>query len=102
MALVFQDATLLPWKTVAENLGYGMRVGPRARSGIADSELDERVAHYLKLTKLEGFEHYYPHPLSGGMKQRAHLARALATPPETLLMAEPSSALHSHTSYTKI
>ena len=57
-ALVFQDATLLPWDTVAENVGYGMRVGPRARSDIADSEIDDRVAHYLRLTKLEEFEFY--------------------------------------------
>jgi ABC-type nitrate/sulfonate/bicarbonate transport system ATPase subunit len=96
-AMVFQDAMLLPWKTVSGNVAYGLGVGPLARKPVPQGEIRKRVEHYLQLTGLSGFERYYPHELSGGMKQRANLARALATCPEVLLMDEPFSALDAQT-----
>jgi len=96
-AMVFQDAMLLPWKTVAANVAYGLRVGPLARKPVPPGEIRDRVEHYLRLTGLTGFERYYPHELSGGMKQRSNLARALVTHPEVLLMDEPFSALDAQT-----
>jgi ABC-type nitrate/sulfonate/bicarbonate transport system ATPase subunit len=96
-AMVFQDAMLLPWKTVAGNVAYGLAVGPLARKAVPREEIQERVEHYLQLTGLSGFERYYPHELSGGMKQRTNLARALVTHPEVLLMDEPFSALDAQT-----
>ncbi|MGH9360072.1 MAG: ABC transporter ATP-binding protein [Terriglobia bacterium] len=96
-ALVFQDATLLPWKTVSGNVAYGMEVGPRARNAVTRDEIENRVERYLRLTGLSGFEQRYPHELSGGMRQRVNLARALVTQPEVLLMDEPFSALDAQT-----
>lgn len=96
-AMVFQDAMLLPWKTVAANIAYGLAVGPLARRRAPQGEIQDRVEHYLQLTGLSGFERFYPHELSGGMKQRTNLARALVTRPEVLLMDEPFSALDAQT-----
>jgi len=96
-AVVFQDAMLLPWKTVAGNIAYGLEVGPLARKALKRAEINDRVEHYLRLTGLTSFARYYPHELSGGMRQRVNLARALATRPEVLLMDEPFSALDAQT-----
>ena len=96
-ALVFQDATLLPWKTVSGNVAYGLKVGPRARNAVSQDEIERRVERYLQITGLRGFERHYPHELSGGMRQRVNLARALVTQPEVLLMDEPFSALDAQT-----
>ncbi|MGH9356558.1 MAG: ABC transporter ATP-binding protein [Terriglobia bacterium] len=96
-ALVFQDATLLPWKTVSGNVAYGMEVGPRARNGVPRDEIETRVERCLRLTGLSSFERHYPHELSGGMRQRVNLARALVTQPGVLLMDEPFSALDAQT-----
>ena len=96
-AMVFQDPMLLPWKTVSGNIAYGMEVGPRARKAVQQGTVAKRVEDCLRLTGLSGFEGYYPHELSGGMKQRVNLARALATHPDVLLMDEPFSALDAQT-----
>jgi len=84
---VFQDGALFPWLTVAENVALALR-------SVKDvSERNKRVRSYLELVALEGIENYYPHMLSGGMRQRAEIARALAAEPNILLMDEPFSGL---------
>jgi NitT/TauT family transport system ATP-binding protein len=89
---VFQTDNLLPWRTVYANAIIGReiagQVGPTAR---------QRTIELLKLVGLEGFENYHPRQLSGGMRQRVNLARALAIDPEILLMDEPFSSLDAQT-----
>jgi NitT/TauT family transport system ATP-binding protein len=92
LAIVFQDFGLFPWKTVLGNVGYGLKVRGRPRK-----EVDEAARTYIDLVGLSGFENSYPHELSGGMQQRAGLARALAVEPDVLLMDEPFGALDAQT-----
>jgi len=91
-AMVFQEFGLLPWRTVAGNVELGLEL-----KGIGAAERAQRAAELIKLVGLNGFEGHYPHELSGGMKQRVGLARALATEPEVLLMDEPFAALDAQT-----
>lgn len=91
-AMVFQEFGLLPWRTVASNIELGLEL-----KGIPSGERRERSKELIKLVGLGGFENHYPHELSGGMKQRVGLARALATEPEVLLMDEPFAALDAQT-----
>ncbi len=92
--MVFQDYNqLFPWKTVEKNVQYPLKV-----QGIRDRALlKERSEEALKLVGLDGFQTYYPHELSGGMKQRAAIARALALRPKIILMDEPFAALDAIT-----
>ena len=87
-ALVFQDFALLPWATVLQNVGFGLRA-----RGVPKKEREETSLHYIKEVGRLGFEDKYPHQLSGGMRQRTGLARALTINSDILLMDEPFSAV---------
>ncbi len=90
--LVFQELALFPWRTVEGNVGYGLE-----ELGMPKRERLERVRQLLAMVGLEGFQDRYPHELSGGMRQRTALARALAPEPALLLMDEPLSSLDAQT-----
>ncbi|TKI04293.1 ABC transporter ATP-binding protein [Martelella alba] len=91
-AMVFQRDCLLPWKSVIDNVAYGLTL-----SGVRKREAHRRVQRYIDVAGLKGFEHAYPHQLSGGMRQRANVARAMAMDPKLLMMDEPFAALDSQT-----
>jgi NitT/TauT family transport system ATP-binding protein len=88
--LVFQELGVFPWLTVEGNIGFGL-------SKLSRSEREQRIAHYVKTVRLEVFENSYPSDLSGGMKQRLQVARALAVNPDILFLDEPFGALDSIT-----
>ena len=93
-AMVFQEDALFPWLDVHDNISYGMVLG---RQNVTAEERENRVKDLLDLVRLTSFSAYYPYQLSGGMKQRAAVARALAVRPGILMMDEPFSALDPFT-----
>lgn len=86
---VFQQPRLMPWRTVEENLRFALR----AETGRAPVDEDARVKNVLELVNLAGYEHFYPHQISGGMQHRVGIARAYIGNPGLLLMDEPFGAL---------
>jgi NitT/TauT family transport system ATP-binding protein len=91
-AMVFQEFGLLPWRTVQHNVELGLEL-----KGLSGASRRPVAQHFIEMVGLAGFESHYPHELSGGMKQRVGLARALATDPHVLLMDEPFAALDAQT-----
>jgi NitT/TauT family transport system ATP-binding protein len=90
--VVFQDYALFPWMTVQQNVEFGLKA-----QGVGEVDRARVARDYLMLVKLKGFEDRYPYEISGGMKQRAAIARALAPNPDILLMDEPFGALDAQT-----
>ena len=92
VSMVFQHFGLFPWKNVYNNVAYGLQL-----QGARKERIAQTVPEHIKMVGLAGFEKSYPHQLSGGMQQRAGLARALAVEPNVLLMDEPFSAIDAQT-----
>ncbi|MCO6453572.1 MAG: ABC transporter ATP-binding protein [Caldilineales bacterium] len=90
--MVFQEQGLFPWLTIIDNVAFGLEA-----QGINQRERHQRAMAFLQKVGLEGFSHNYPHQLSGGMRQRAAIARAFLADPDILLMDEPLAALDAQT-----
>ena len=90
--IVFQETGLFPWRSVYDNIAFGLEA-----MGVPRQEQKDRISHYINLVGLTGFEKALPHHLSGGMRQRVGIARALVINPDLLLMDEPFSALDAQT-----
>lgn len=91
-SVVFQEYAIFPWKTVIENVTFGLRM-----RGVAPALREETARYWLDRVGLARFADHYPHQISGGMKQRVSIIRALANDPEVLLMDEPLGALDAQT-----
>jgi NitT/TauT family transport system ATP-binding protein len=93
--VVFQSFALFPWKTVVDNVSFGLKM-----RGVPKDERDRIAAEHVALVGLKGFEHRYPHELSGGMQQRVGVARVLANHPDLMLMDEPFASVDAQTRMT--
>jgi NitT/TauT family transport system ATP-binding protein len=92
VAIMLQKDLLLPWRTIRDNVGFGLEI-----HGVAPDQRHARADALLRQCRIEDFSERYPHELSGGMRQRAALARTLAVDPSVLLLDEPFSALDAQT-----
>jgi ABC-type nitrate/sulfonate/bicarbonate transport system ATPase subunit len=88
--VIFQEESLLPWRNVFQNVKFGQEIHETGAS-------DETIKRYISLVGLEGFESYFPHQISGGMKKRVAIARALAVDPDIIMMDEPFADLDAQT-----
>ncbi len=95
IGFVFQDPTLMPWASIRDNVRLPLRLGRRVRPELSDDQVDKVLAR----VGLDGFGQVYPRELSGGMRMRASIARALVTDPDILLMDEPFAALDEITRF---
>lgn len=93
--VVFQEHAILPWRSVARNIGHGLEL-----RGMPKAEREAKVRDFIELVGLKGFEDKYPHELSGGMKQRCAVARTLCADPVVMLMDEPFAAVDAQTRIT--
>jgi NitT/TauT family transport system ATP-binding protein len=91
-SVVFQQFALFPWKSVADNIDFGLRA-----AHVPAGERQARIARYIELMGLQGYESAFPHQLSGGMQQRVAIARSYVLDPDVLLMDEPFGALDAQT-----
>ena len=92
IGMVFQEYSLLPWRNVIDNVALGPEF-----LGVPRQERYDKAMDYLRIVGMEAFSHSFPHELSGGMRQRVAIIRALANDPDVLLMDEPFGALDAHT-----
>jgi NitT/TauT family transport system ATP-binding protein len=92
IGMVFQEESTFPWRTVLDNVAFPLEI-----AGLRKAERIERAMHYVKLVGLDGFQRRYPAELSGGMRQRVSIARALGSAPKMLLMDEPFASLDEQT-----
>lgn len=90
--VIFQEDSLLPWRTVLGNVEFGLEI-----QNYQEAERERVAKTFLELVGLQGFENYYPHQISGGMKKRVAIARALAIDPDLILMDEPFADLDAQT-----
>ncbi|MBX3579421.1 MAG: ABC transporter ATP-binding protein [Rhizobiaceae bacterium] len=90
--IVWQDYALIPWRSVIDNVSFGLEI-----MGVPKHQRKAEAMRHLKLMGIEGFDQHYPHQLSGGMRQRVGIARALTNNPEILLMDEPFGAVDAQT-----
>lgn len=93
-SMVFQEYSLMPWRKIIDNVSFGLEI-----RGMSKTKRHDIAKRYLHRFGLEGFENNYPHELSGGMKQRAAIARAIAVSPKILFMDEPFGALDAYTRF---
>jgi len=100
ISFVFQEPSCLPWRNVHDNIKFGLEIKKAVlKQSISENEVEEKVRRTINLVGLDEFEEYYPHQISGGMKQRVAIAQAFVTDPDLLLMDEPFGYLDAQTRY---